>query len=91
MKRLALMDIVAHVRKLVGSSDICVEADADDGRVQLLLELPRETVSLHLRTEDLDASLDEFTERWIRPALMADMTCLSCGAQVSGGALPCGH
>ncbi|WP_176322428.1 hypothetical protein [Burkholderia vietnamiensis] len=91
MKRLSCLDIFDRTSEIVDNA-YQLEFENTPGRGgRVLVHMTDRTVDIPFHDADLFVGVDEFAARHLLPALLPDLTCLSCGACVRVGGQPCGH
>ncbi|WP_321967640.1 hypothetical protein [Burkholderia cepacia] len=92
MNRLTGEAITARAIELAGNdAGVHVRVLEAPGGARVRMTVDGRLVAHHVPEADLHVTIDEFADRYIRRALMVGMRCLSCGVQVSGTSMPCGH
>ncbi|EKS9798254.1 MULTISPECIES: hypothetical protein [Burkholderia] len=92
MSRLTAEAIAARATAMAGEdAGVHVRVLEAPGGARLRMKVDGRLVAQHVPEADMHVTIDEFADRYIRAALMVGMRCLSCGVQVAGASMPCGH
>lgn len=91
MRRLRSFQIFDRVCEIVDNAYQCEFENEPGGAGRVKVIMTDRTIDIPFHDADLFVSIDEFAARHLMPALLPDLTCLSCGACVRVSGQPCGH